>query len=39
MLTRKQPSKIAADDIFIVFTLKIDLSNQIRLDVSCESSA
>ena len=36
-LTLKAPSKIAADDTFII--LKFYLSKNIRLDVSCESSA
>ena len=37
LLTLKAPSKIAADDTFIIFYFY--LSKKIRLDVSCESSA
>ena len=37
LLTLKAPSKIAADDTFIIFTFY--LLKKIRLDVSCESSA
>ena len=37
LLILKAPSKIAADDTFIIFTFY--LSKKIRLDVSCESSA